>query len=168
MAHFLRWGLVPSWAKDPTVATRLINARSETLAEKPAFRSAYKRRRCIIPASGFYEWKTEGKDKQPYYIHPAGPGSEPFGLAGLWERWASPEGEPLDTFTIITTEANSAMAEIHERMPAILAPEDFGLWLSREVKLDLARELLVSCPNELLEMLPVGKAVGNVRNGGKP
>lgn len=162
VAHFLRWGLVPSWAKDASVAARLINARCETLAEKPSFRSAYKRRRCIVPASGFYEWKVEDGGKQPYYIHPAG--AELFGFAGLWERWAPPEGEPLDTFTIITTEANSAMAPIHERMPAILAPGDFGLWLSGETEPDLLRQLLTPCDTNWLEMHPVGKLAGNIKN----
>ncbi|WP_149425244.1 SOS response-associated peptidase [Oryzomicrobium terrae] len=164
VAHFLRWGLVPSWAKDTSIAPKLINARSETLAEKPSFRSAYKRRRCIVPASGFYEWKTEGKEKQPYYVHPAS--TELIGFAGLWERWTLPDADPLDTFTIVTTEANTAMTDIHERMPVILAPEDYGLWLSGETEQDLVHQLLVPCPADWIAKYPVGKDVGNVRNQG--
>ena len=123
--HRLRWGLVPSWAKDATIATRLINARGESVAEKPSFRAAFRRRRCIVPANGFYEWQQlsdqQGGGKQPFYIHPVE--GEFFALAGLWERWTRPaDGEELDTFTIVTTEANAAMRPLHDRMPVILAP----------------------------------------------
>ena len=122
MIHRLRWGLVPSWAKDETIATRLINARGESVAEKPSFRAAFRRRRCLVPANGFYEWQPlgdrQGGGKQPFYIHPVG--DEFFALAGLWERWTRPgDGEAIDTFTIVTTEANAAMRPLHDRMPVI-------------------------------------------------
>ena len=164
VVHLLRWGLVPSWAKEPSIATRLINARGETLAAKPAFRAAYKARRCIVPASGFYEWKAIPGGKQPYYIEPAN--DDLLGFAGLWERWTSPEGAPIDTFTVVTTAANAAMQALHERMPVILQPEDYGLWLSRDTAPERLGQLLAPCPDAMLRMHPVSKAVGNVRNEG--
>ncbi len=125
---FHRWGLVPSWAKDITIGNKLINARAETAHEKPSFRSAFKRRRCLIPTSGFYEWKKTGGAKAPHFIHlqdqPA------FAFAGLWEVWHSPEGDQLRTCTILTTSANELMAPLHDRMPVILDPSDYALWLS--------------------------------------
>jgi putative SOS response-associated peptidase YedK len=129
----LRWGLVPSWARDPNIGSRLINARSETVAEKPAFRQAFRARRCLVPADGFFEWKQEGEgpdgkgSKQPYWIHL--PGGEPFAFAGLWERWTLAEGDPLHTFTILTTEAAEAIRSIHPRMPVILPPGAWRRWL---------------------------------------
>ena len=156
--------LLPGWAKDPGIATRLINARAETLAEKPAFRAAYRARRCIVPASGFYEWKAVPGGKQPYYIQPAN--DELFGLAGLWERWPRPEGTPIDTFTVITTAANATMQALHERMPVILQPADYGPWLSRDTAPERLGQLLAPCPDGMLSMHPVSKAVGNVRNEG--
>lgn len=164
VAHLLRWGLLPGWAKDPGIATRLINARAETLAEKPAFRAAYRARRCIVPASGFYEWRATPGGKQPYYIQPAN--DELFGLAGLWERWTRPEGTPIDTFTVITTAANATMQALHERMPVILQPADYGPWLSRDTAPERLGQLLAPCPDGMLSMHPVSKAVGNVRNEG--
>ena len=123
----VRWGLVPSWAKDPKIGARMINARGETVAEKPSFRSAVKTRRCLIPADGFYEWvKTDG-GKQPHYIHFAD--SRAFAFAGLWERWHKGGDEPLDTCTIITTTPNDIVADLHDRMPVILPPEVFTEWL---------------------------------------
>src|SRR5215213_1721683 len=115
----LRWGLVPRWAKDASVGSRMINARSESLAEKPAFREAFARRRCIVTADGFYEWRTEGKAKQPFAVAMAD--GAPMALAGLWEGWRGPDGEVLRTFTIVTTAANAKLAAMHERMPVILA-----------------------------------------------
>jgi len=164
VVHLLRWGLIPGWAKDETLATRLINARGETLAEKPAFRAAYRSRRCIVPASGFYEWKAIPGGKQPYYIEPAN--DELLGFAGLWERWTSAEGTPIDTFTVVTTEANESMRALHERMPVILQPGDDDLWLSRDTAPERLGQLLAPCPDVLLRMHPVSKAVGNVRNEG--
>jgi len=127
----MKWGLVPFWAKDPDIGNRLINARAETVAEKPAFRNAIKRRRCIIPGDGFYEWKRDGKVRIPMRIHRRDNGV--FGFAGLWEEWESPDGSPLRTCTIITTEPNEIMAVIHDRMPAILRPEDEERWLDTSV-----------------------------------
>ncbi|MBE9137894.1 SOS response-associated peptidase [Nodosilinea sp. LEGE 07088] len=127
---FRLWGLIPSWAKDPTIGQRLINARAETVAEKPSFRAAFKRRRCLILADGFYEWQAQAnrKTKQPYYIFLNG--HQPFAFAGLWEHWSDPvSGGELETCTILTTAANELMAPIHNRMPVILAPEDYAPWL---------------------------------------
>lgn len=126
--HLLRWGLVPHWAKDPAIGNKLNNARGESVAEKPSFRDAFKRRRCLIPASGFYEWKTEGKVKQPYFISLKS--GEPLAMAGLWESWRDPEGGILRTACIITTGSNAVMAPIHDRMPVILGPEHWAAWLA--------------------------------------
>lgn len=164
VVHLLRWGLVPSWSRDESIATKLINARGETLADKPSFRSAFKSRRCIIPVSGFYEWKQAAGGKQPYYIQPSYGGQ--FDLAGLWERWTTPEGERLDTFTIVTTEANDAIRNLHARMPVILRPEDYGLWLDKETALERVQQLIAPFPVELIRITPVSKAVGNVGNEG--
>ena len=127
-----RWGLIPSWAKDVTIGAKLINARNETVAEKPAFRAAFRRWRCIVPASGFYEWKPVQESgrtiKQPYFIRSQDEG-DLFGFAGLTERWVSPDGEEIHTCCIITTDANAVMMPIHDRMPAILGANDYGAWL---------------------------------------
>jgi putative SOS response-associated peptidase YedK len=123
----LRWGLIPSWAKDPKIAHSLINARAETAAEKPAFRSAFKRRRCLIPSDGFYEWKKVGKQKLPLHIRRRD--EAPFAFAGLWEIWRPPEGDPIETCAILTTTANEVVAPLHHRMPVILPPEHFDAWL---------------------------------------
>lgn len=127
----LKWGLVPGWSKDLSFGSHLINARSETVAEKPAFRHAIKYRRCIIPTSGFYEWDRSGSKKQPYYIQLSN--QAPMCLAGLWESWKAPEGNELETFTILTTTANMLVAPIHDRMPVILTPDTFILWLSHNM-----------------------------------
>lgn len=126
--QMFRWGLIPSWAKDISIGSKLINARCEGLEDKPSFRAAFRRRRCLVPVSGFYEWQALAGGKQPMYItlsdHPV------FALAGLWEVWRDAEGRPLHTFTILTTDANAFMAPIHNRMPVIVRPEDYALWLS--------------------------------------
>jgi putative SOS response-associated peptidase YedK len=128
----VRWGLIPSWAKDASCSAKMINARAETIAEKPAFRTALKRRRCLIPADGFYEWqKLDAKNKQPWYF--TLPDEEPFAFAGLWESWKSPDG-PLETATIITTTANETLAFVHDRMPVILPPEHYARWLDRQAE----------------------------------
>ncbi len=124
-AALARWGLVPRWSSDPAIGTKLINARAETLGEKPSFRDAYHRRRCLIPANGFYEWKRQGELRQPYYVHPAD--GELFAFAGLWNTWRD-----TDSFTIITTGANATMRPIHERMPVIIAREHYAGWLHGE------------------------------------
>jgi putative SOS response-associated peptidase YedK len=127
----LKWGLVPSWSKDLSFGSHLINARSETVAEKPTFRHAIKYRRCIVPTSGFFEWDHSGGKKQPYYIHLAN--HSPMCLAGLWESWKAPDGSELETFTILTTAANNLVEPIHDRMPVILYPDTFNLWLSHNM-----------------------------------
>lgn len=128
-ADFFVWGLIPMWAKDPTIGSRLINARGETLAEKPSFRGSYRHKRCLILADGFYEWKSVGdkKTKTPYYIHMQD--RQPFAMAGLWDTWESPDGSSLKTCTIITTTPNELMETIHDRMPVILHPRDYAKWL---------------------------------------
>lgn len=150
----MRWGLIPSWAKDETIGNKLINARSETIAEKPSFRSAFKRRRCLIPASGFYEWKTENGIKQPWYISLVS--GEPMAFAGLWETWNSKEGEGIESCCIITTAANSFMEPIHDRMPATLNPEQWPLWLSQQEHLpDKLLPLICSQESKSIQAWPV-------------
>jgi len=127
----LQWGLVPSWAKDPTIGQRMINARAETLAEKPSFRSALKWRRCLVPASGFYEWRKGPDGKVPYHIHRRDHG--PLAFAGLWEHWIGQDGSELETCVIVTTAANEMMTPLHARMPVILPPEEYSLWLDPAV-----------------------------------
>jgi putative SOS response-associated peptidase YedK len=158
----MRWGLLPSWVRDPKTFSLLINARGESLSEKPAFRAAIKRRRCLIPADGFYEWKSEGDRKQPYVVRARSGGS--FVFAGLWETWTGPNGEELDTVAIVTTEANTALRHIHGRMPVILAPEDFGLWLSGNGDAVAVRALIRPAPADMLEAFPVSTAVNRVAN----
>ncbi len=152
---WLRWGLIPSWAKEPGIGSRMINARAETIAEKPAFRAAFRRRRCLIPADGFYEWKTERGRKQPYRI--ALESGAPFAFAGLWERWDGPKGGAeegvagagaVESCTIVTTEANERLQAIHHRMPVILAPEAYDLWLDPEAPGAQAQALLGPAPSE--------------------
>ena len=151
----MRWGLIPSWSKDHTIGSKLINARSETVAEKPSFRSAFKRRRCIIPASGFYEWKSENGKKQPWYISFVS--GEPMAFAGLWETWIPSEGEEkIDSCCIITTIANSFMEPIHDRMPVILSPEQWSVWLSQQEHLpDKLLLLLDSKESKSMQAWPV-------------
>ncbi len=159
----VRWGLVPSWAKDEKIGARMINARGETVAEKPSFRSAVKSRRCLIPADGFYEWiKTDG-GKQPHYIHFAD--GRAFAFAGLWERWHKSEGEALDTCTIITTTPNDLVAGLHDRMPVILAHDVFSEWLEpRPLAPDRLQDLLVPCPTDGMEAYPVSTHVNRPAN----
>ena len=126
--ELFQWGLIPSWAKDPKIGNKLINARAETLAEKPSFRTALKRRRCLVVADGFYEWKKEGTAKTPMYIQLKD--GRPFAFAGLWEVWQPPDGSVIKTCTIITTEPNALLAGIHNRMPAILPPRAYDQWLT--------------------------------------
>jgi putative SOS response-associated peptidase YedK len=127
----LRWGLIPAWAKDPAMGSRLINARSETVADKPAFRAAFRKRRCLIPADGFYEWATVGAHKQPYHFRLRDGG--PFAFAGLWEAWHAPTGDVLETCTILTTDANDVIRSLHPRMPVILPPDAYARWLDPAV-----------------------------------
>lgn len=162
-AALMRWGLVPFWAKDRKIGSRMINARSETAAEKPAYRAAFKRRRCLVPADGFYEWRRENGAKQPYRIV-AGAG-EPFAMAGLWERWdKDPDGELL-SFTVLTTSPNELVAPIHDRMPVILEPEDYATWLDPSVDDRGALEALLDAyPAAAMEAYPVSKVVNSPAN----
>jgi putative SOS response-associated peptidase YedK len=155
---FYKWGLIPSWSKDMSAASKMINARSETVAEKPSFRSAFKRRRCIIPADGFYEWKAEGGHKVPQFIHRED--RKPFALAGLWEVWHSPEGDEVRTCTILTTDANPFMQTIHNRMPVILSKADYDLWLSPdELSAQVLQPLMKPYEGQDLTAYPVSKMV---------
>jgi putative SOS response-associated peptidase YedK len=160
----LRWGLVPSWAKDPAIGARMINARAESLAERAAFRAAFRRRRCLVPMAGFYEWKKAGGRKLPYYVHPLN--AELFAAAGLYEFWPGRDGaEPIESYAIITTNANEMMARIHNRMPAILHERDHDAWLDPEnARADALARLLGPYPAEEMRAYPVSTRVNNVRN----
>lgn len=161
LCHGLRWGLIPSWAKDMSGAARMINARAETVVEKPAFRAAFGRRRCLVPADGFYEWqKLDGGAKQPWRIVMADRG--PFAFAGLWERWEHPEDGKIDSFTIVTTDAAPQIREIHHRMPVILDPAAHASWLDPEAGRDDLLTLLQ--PNDGVDAYRVDARVGNVWN----
>jgi putative SOS response-associated peptidase YedK len=158
----LRWGLVPFWAKDPSIGNRMINARAETVAEKPSYRNAYKHRRCLVLADGFYEWQRQGDAKTPYFISLAS--GEPFALAAIWENWADKEtGESLQTTSLITTEANDFMTPLHHRMPVILEAETASDWLAG------SNELLddVAAITPPLQAWPVDRRVNNARNQGE-
>ena len=159
----VRWGLLPSWVKDPKTFTLLINARGESVIDKPAFRAAMKRRRCLIPADGFYEWKPVAGRKQPYYVRLKS--GAPMALAGLWETWVGPNGEELDTAAIITTRANRLLMPIHDRMPVIVPPEAFDLWLDcANVDAETAAALIAPAPENLLEAYEVSTAVNRTAN----
>jgi len=164
VADVAYWGLIPGWVKDPNTSPKPINARAETLEEKPTFRTAFKRKRCIIPASGFYEWKAVGKEKQPFYIHPAD--GDLFAFAGLMEDWQGPHGEVMVSTCIITTEPNALMAGIHNRMPVILPKAAWGLWLDPAAQRREVLPLLTPYPADLMRAHAVGKAVGNPQNDG--
>jgi len=167
-AEFFVWGLIPSWAKDPSIGNKMINARAETLAEKPSFRSAYKRRRCLILADGFYEWRKEpdGKTKTPMYIRVIDQDGapQPFAFAGLWEVWHSPYGDEIPSCTIITREPNEFMAQIHNRMPVILPPESYDEWLDpAERPAEKLEHLLVAYPSERMHAYAISTRVNNAR-----
>jgi putative SOS response-associated peptidase YedK len=159
--EMLRWGLIPSWADDPGIGNRMINARSETVAEKPSFRRAFKERRCLIPADGFYEWQKTNGSKQPFYFRMKG--WRPFAFAGLWESWYG-DGE-IRSCTILTTAANNLVGEIHPRMPVILPHEVYDLWLDSTVQdRDQLLSLLAPYPTEDMEAHPVSRRVNNPSN----
>ncbi|HAJ63965.1 MAG TPA: hypothetical protein DCP31_35930 [Cyanobacteria bacterium UBA8543] len=161
----LHWGLIPSWAKDQKMGARLINARAETVAEKPAFRSAFKQRRCLVLADGFYEWQQQEdkKQKQPFYIRLSG--DRPFAFAGLWEHWEDATGEEIESCSLLTTEPNELMSTIHNRMPVILEPKDYDLWLDPEVKKpELLQPLLRPYVSEEMTAYPVSKTVNKPSN----
>jgi len=163
----MRWGLIPHWADDPSeLKSDLINARAETAAKSPAFRAAFNRRRCLVPADGFYEWRQPegGGRKQPYFVHLRS--GDPMAFAGLWERWEDADGTPVETFTILTTDANDALKQIHNRMPVVVLPEDFNTWLQADVDSDpdAVRPLLKPCPSDLTEHYPISTRVNNPRH----
>lgn len=159
----VRWGLIPSWVKDPKTFTLLINARGESLNEKPAFRAALRRRRCLFPADGFYEWRRDGERKTPYYVRLRSGG--PMAFAGLWETWTGPNGEEVETAAIVTTQANRALAFIHERMPVIVAPDAFDFWLdSAKVDGETAAALITPAREGLLDVHEVSSAVNRTAN----
>lgn len=159
----LKWGLVPSWAKDEKMAFNMINAKSETLREKPSFKGLLKRKRCLIPADGFYEWKKLDNRKQPMRIMMKT--GEIFSFAGLYDTWINPEGDKVHTCTIITTKPNELVADIHDRMPAILKREDESVWLDRNVQDgDLLESLLSSFDKDQMKTYPVPVLVGNAKN----
>jgi putative SOS response-associated peptidase YedK len=159
----LRWGLVPSWAKDPSVAARMINARSETASTKPAFADALKFRRCLIPADGFYEWQRTGKTKQPYCFEINR--GELFAFAGLWDQWNDASGKPLETCSILTTTPNAVTSSVHDRMPVILDSSNYDLWLDPGVR-DVASvcELLGPCDARLMRSYPVSSRINSAIN----
>lgn len=162
VADKYRWGLIPGRAKDASIGNKLANARGGTVAEKPSFRAAFKRWRCLVPASGFYEWKTFAGKKYPYYIQPAG--DELFGFAGITELWNGPDG-PLHTVSLITTEPNEVMREIHDRMPVIVPVEDYAAWLDpTNVNVDELKEFIRSYPSEQMRAHPVSTRVNVPRN----
>jgi putative SOS response-associated peptidase YedK len=163
--RLVKWGLIPFWAKDTKIASRLINARAESVAEKPAFRAAFKNRPCLVPADGFYEWKkTKGK-KQPYFFGLAD--GKPLAFAGLWERWKAPEGDIIESCTILTTDANELLQPIHDRMPVILKPEDYDLWLDPKMKKpELVKPLLQPFPPDQMAGFPVSEKVNKADHDG--
>jgi putative SOS response-associated peptidase YedK len=156
----LRWGLIPYWAKEASIGNRMINARAESVADKPAYRYSFKKKRCLVPTDGFYEWKKEGKAKQPYLIRRHD--RQPFAFAGLWSSWRNPEGSLVETFTILTTDANTEIRELHDRMPVVVARPDFGLWLDPKVDdAERLQALLKPAPEGDLEMVRVSKNVNS-------
>lgn len=161
----MRWGLVPHWARSVDDRYRMINARADTVATKPAFRSSFRRRRCLVPADGYYEWKRSGKRKQPYFIHMRD--ESPFFLAGLWDRWDKGEEGPLESFTIVTTEANEISAKVHDRMPVIVGDENRHTWLDPSVgAVEILESLLRPYPSEDISLHPVSTYVNAPMNDG--
>ncbi len=159
----VRWGLIPAWVKDPKDFSLLINARGETVNDKPAFKNAMKRRRCLFPADGFYEWKPVGNSKRPYFAGPAAGG--PIAFAGLWETWIGPNGEEMETAAIVTTQANAEMAAVHHRAPVIVPPEQFDLWLDcRNVDEQMAAAMIAPAPDGAMQVYEVSPAVNRVAN----
>src|SRR5258705_5938059 len=158
----LRWGLIPAWVKDPRAFSLLINARGESVNDKPAFRNAMKRRRCLIPADGFYEWKAEGSRRRPYVVRPKDGG--PIAFAGLWESWMGPNGEEMETAAIVTTAASRSIAHIHDRMPVIVPPEAFDFWLDPNVDGEMAASVIAPARDALIEAYELSSAVNRTAN----
>ncbi len=161
----VRWGLIPSWVKDPREFSTLINARSETVTEKPSFRGSIRHRRCLVPSDGFYEWTGKAGSKIPHLIRYKS--REPMAFAGIWEHWLGADGSELETMAILTAAANEDMAAIHDRMPVLLLPRDFERWLDcKPGTAEHVRELLRPAPDGLLEMIAVNPKLNNPRNEG--
>jgi putative SOS response-associated peptidase YedK len=158
----VRWGLIPAWVKDPRTFSLLINARGESAAEKPAFRNAMKRRRCLFPADGFYEWRRDGEIKRPHFIHAKD--GNPVAFAGLWETWIGPGGEEMETAAIVTTSANKTLAPIHDRMPVIVAPDAFDAWLDPNTDATTAAAMIAPANDDLLEAYEISSAVNRTAN----
>ena len=162
LTHF-HWGLIPRWAKDPKIGSRMINARSETAAEKPSFRAAFKYRRCLVPADGFYEWQKLNGSKKPVRIQMDD--GDLFAIAGLWEHWISGDGSEIESCTLLTTEPNDLLAPVHNRMPVIISPDDFDLWLDPGAQHPgEVQHLLRAYPAEAMNYYPVSTHVNNPRN----
>jgi putative SOS response-associated peptidase YedK len=158
----VRWGLIPAWVKDPRGFSLLFNARGESALDKPAFRNAMKRRRCLFPADGFYEWKREGDRKRPYFVRLKS--GRPMAFAGLWESWSGPNGEEMETAAIVTTTASRSIAHIHDRMPVIVAPDAFDFWLDPNVDAQMAASVIAPAPDASLEAYEVSSAVNRTAN----
>src|SRR6185503_11995697 len=158
----VRWGLIPAWVKDPRGFSLLMNARGESVLEKPAFRNAMKRRRCLFPADGFYEWKRDGATKRPYFVRLKS--GEPMAFAGLWESWMGPNGEEQETAAIVTTNASRSIAHIHDRMPVIVPPEAFDFWLDPKVDAEMATAVIQPAKDALLDAYEVSSAVNRTAN----
>jgi putative SOS response-associated peptidase YedK len=162
----LKWGLIPSWAKDASIGAKLINARSETVMEKPSFRESFRRRRAIIPADGIFEWRRAGKGKQPYFFQMRD--GSLFGFAGLWDRWRDEDGEVVETCSILTTEANDLFRPVHERMPVVLHPESYDEWLSDDPRgVEALKELLCPYPSSEMIAYPVSPRVNSPQSQGE-
>jgi len=159
-----RWGLIPAWAKDPSIGNRMINARAESVGDKPAYRTAFRRRRCLVPADGYFEWQKTGRAKQPYYIQLSD--GSPFAMAGLWDAWIAPDsGSPLESCTVITTDANHLTRSIHDRMPVILPPDVYDRWLDPQLQaVDTLCDLLRPFDGLSMRAVPVSTHVNNPRN----
>ncbi len=155
-----KWGLIPEWSKDPKSGAKLINARCETIAIKPSFKKAFKNRRCLVPTNGFYEWKKENKRRLPHLIGLSD--DKPFAFAGIWERWKSTEGEIVESFSIITTEANDLVAGLHDRMPVIVGPEDYTAWLDPTTPLNELGRIMAPLPSDMMLIIPVSSKVNKL------
>jgi putative SOS response-associated peptidase YedK len=161
----VRWGFVPAWVKDPRNFTLLVNARGESVGERAAFKNAMARRRCLFPADGFYEWKAGGEKSRPYFVRPRRSGGGPIAFAGLWEAWMGPNGEEVETACIVTTAANRTLAPIHDRMPVVIAPEAFDLWLNcANVDATTAAALIAPASEDLFEAYEISTAVNRAAN----
>jgi putative SOS response-associated peptidase YedK len=160
--NIYKWGLIPFWAKDQKIGSSMINARIETIKEKSTYKSTLQKRRCLVPLDGFYEWKTEGKNKYPFRIQTTD--QEIFSCAGMWESWKDPNGLVIHSFTIITLPANDFMSNIHDRMPAILLPEIENLWIESEISISNVDDILIPYPSDKMKMYPVSQNINNVRN----